>query len=283
MKKIITIVAMVLLISIVSFAAIGCTSVEYSVGKEVVELASQVDILTELTSKTADIGILDSTLAGYYLTSSSYADSLTILDIELLEESDSYGIAGRKEADSTMYQINTALLALANNGTVDTIATEYGLTETVIIDKDYVLGEDTSTDSDWDKIVAAGELVVGYTVFAPIAYTDANGDFVGFDTDLAKAVGTYLGITIKFVEIEWASKELELQSYNIDLIWNGMTITDEREDSMNISIPYLSNEQVAICRTEDAYLYTSLDSFADAIIAIESGSSAARVAYVIED
>ncbi len=283
MKKIITIVAMVLLISIVSFSAIGCTSTEYSMGKEVVEVSSQVDILTELTAKTADIGILDSTLAGYYLTSSSYADSLVVLDIELTEEADNYGIAGRKEADSTMYQINSALLALANDGTVAEIAEEYGLTDTVVLDANYDLGEDTSTDSDWANIVAAGKLVVGYTIFAPIAYSDADGNLVGFDTDLAKAVGEYLDITIEFEEIVWDTKEIELNAGTIDLIWNGMTITDERAETMNISLPYLSNSQVAICRAEDADKYTDIASFADAIIAIEAGSSASRIAYVIED
>ncbi len=283
MKKIITLVAMILLVSIICVAAVGCGNTELSMGKSLVELTSQVDILTELTAKTADIGILDSTLAGYYLTSEQYEGKIVLLDdITLTEEADNYGIAGRKEADSTMYQINSALIALANDGTVNEIATTYGLTETLVLDADYDLGEDTSTDSDWADIQAAGKLVVGYTVFAPIAYMDSDNNLIGFDTDLAKAVGEYLGITIEFQEIVWDTKEVELNAGNIDLIWNGMTITEERSASMNISIPYLANSQVAICRAEDADKYTDIASFADAIIAIESGSSASRIAYVIE-
>ena len=87
-----------------------------------------------------------------------------------------------------------------------------------------------SEESDWADISAKGEMTIGMTLFAPMNYYDENNEFVGFDTELAQAVGEKLGIDINFVEINWDSKEIELNSKNIDCIWNGMCSTKERGD-----------------------------------------------------
>ena len=114
--------------------------------------------------------------------------------------------------------------------------------------------------------------------FFIIAYPDTNGKLIGFDTELAEAVAEYYGLTAEFIEIQWDSKTMELESKNIDLIWNGMTITDEIKAACEISIPYLQNRQVAVIRKADADKYTKdTSTMSDAVIAAESGSAGQAV------
>lgn len=103
-------------------------------------------------------------------------------------------------------------------------------------------------DSDWDYISGNGKMVIGMTLFAPMNYYDDSNEFVGFDTELATAVGEKLDIDVEFVEINWDSKEVELNSKNIDCIWNGMCITEERKQNMSISDPYLYNTQAMVMK-----------------------------------
>ena len=91
-----------------------------------------------------------------------------------------------------------------------------------------ITGIAAAEESDWDYISGKGKMVVGMTLFAPMNYYDGD-KFVGFDTELTKAVGEKLGVEIEFIEINWDSKEIELNSKNIDCIWNGMCITPERK------------------------------------------------------
>ena len=104
-------------------------------------------------------------------------------------------------------------------------------------------------DSDWAYIQGKGKLVIGMTLFAPMNYYEGE-DFVGFDTELALAVGEKLGIEIEFIEISWDAKEIELNSKNIDAIWNGMCITEERKENMSISAPYLYNTQAMVMKAD---------------------------------
>ena len=236
-----------------------------------------IDILTELTSKTADVGIMDSIMANYYLTiNPTYASQLQLVEGLVLAEEE-YGIAARKNAKSTIYKVNYALKALKADGTIDKIAAKYGLVNELVIDNGADIGSEP-TDADWNEIIADGKIKIGYTVFAPIAYPDTNGKLIGFDIDLAQAVAEYYGLAVEFVEIEWAQKTIELSSGTIDLIWNGMTITDEIQAACEISIPYLQNRQVAVIRKADAEKYTKdTSTMSDAIIAAESGSAGQAV------
>jgi len=100
-----------------------------------------------------------------------------------------------------------------------------------------------SKDSDWSYIQDKGELIVGLDdTFAPMGFRDKNNKLVGFDVDMAKAVGKELNIKIKFQPIDWDSKESELKSKNIDCIWNGMSATKERQEKMSLSNKYLNNK-----------------------------------------
>ena len=114
-----------------------------------------------------------------------------------------------------------------------------------------------SADSDLAYVKANGKLVIGYTVYEPMNYTDANGNFTGFDTELAQAVCEKLGVKPDFVEINWDTKEVELNAKSIDCIWNGLTITPERQENMAITDPYVKNAQVVVMKKDAAYTDTS--------------------------
>lgn len=127
--------------------------------------------------------------------------------------------------------------------------------------------------SDWDYIANKGEVVIGITYYEPMNYFDDNGELVGFETEFTKAVCEKLGVTPVFQEIEWEKKGIELQSKAIDLIWNGLTVTEDRKENMAFSTTYLNNRQVVIVKTENAGNYTDTASMAGTSIAFESGSA----------
>ncbi len=125
--------------------------------------------------------------------------------------------------------------------------------------------------SDSAYITDKGTLVVGYTIINPLNYMDDEGNLTGFETEFAQAVAKELGVKAEFVEINWDAKETELNSKNIDCIWNGMTITPERAENMSISTPYLENRQVLVVRAEDAEKYA--EGVGGAKVVAESGSA----------
>lgn len=90
-------------------------------------------------------------------------------------------------------------------------------------------------------------LVVGLDdTFAPMGFRDAKGKLVGFDIDMAKAVGKKLNMKVDFKAIDWDSKEMELKSGSIDCVWNGMSVTPERKEKMALSAKYLDNKIVVM-------------------------------------
>ena len=108
----------------------------------------------------------------------------------------------------------------------------------------------SSADSDLAYVQDKGTLVVGMTDFAPMDYRDENGEWIGFDADMAKLVAEKLGVDVEFTVIDWDMKIMELDSKNIDVVWNGMTLTDEVTASMNCTNPYFSNAQVIVVPAE---------------------------------
>ena len=102
-------------------------------------------------------------------------------------------------------------------------------------------------ESDLAYVQDQGTLYVGITNFAPMDYKEAGSDeWIGFDADLAKLVAEKLGVEAQFVVIDWDNKIMELNSKNIDVVWNGMTLTDEVTSSMNCTNAYCKNAQVVI-------------------------------------
>ena len=130
-------------------------------------------------------------------------------------------------------------------------------------------------NGDWAAIQEKGTLVVGMTIFDPMNYYDENGNLIGFDTELAQAVGEKLGVEVQFQEIEWDNKVIELDAGNIDCIWNGMTILDDLKDAIDFSIPYSGNMQVPVINTANAETFTSVESMnkPEVTVAAESGSA----------
>ena len=118
-----------------------------------------------------------------------------------------------------------------------------------------------------------GTLVVGITNFEPMDYKDENGDWIGFDADLAKAFAESLGVDVEFVEIDWDNKILELEGKTIDCVWNGMTLTEEVTSSMECTDAYLENAQVVVVPADVADKYQDEDSLADLSFAAEAGSA----------
>ena len=134
--------------------------------------------------------------------------------------------------------------------------------------------------------IADGKLTIGYTKYAPMNYFEGN-ELVGFDTELAIAFCEEIGVDYEFVEIEWSNKFIDLESSTIDVIWNGMTITDERLTEMEISVPYLANKQVAVVKKADAAKYgNTKDEFMkntdDAVIIAEKGSAGEELVKPVE-
>lgn len=142
-------------------------------------------------------------------------------------------------------------------------------------------GADTTADATKDEAPASdlayiqdkGTLVVGITDYAPMNYKDDNGEWTGFDTEFAQAVGAKLGVTVEFIEINWDNKFLELDSKSIDCIWNGMTITEEAKLNASVTNPYVENAQVVVMTAENAKKYTTAESMADLSFAAEAGSA----------
>ena len=105
-------------------------------------------------------------------------------------------------------------------------------------------GKKDATDLDYVK--EKGTLLVGITEFEPMDYKAADGSWIGFDADMAKLVAEKLGVNVEFVVIDWDNKIMELDSKNIDVVWNGMTLTDEVTSSMNCTNAYFKNAQVVV-------------------------------------
>ena len=130
-----------------------------------------------------------------------------------------------------------------------------------------------STGSDLEYVKDKGTLVVGVTDFEPMDYKDDNGEWVGFDADMAKAFAESIGVEAEFVEIDWDNKELELDGKSIDCVWNGMTLTDEATSAMACTSAYCNNAQVVVVPSDKADKYQDKDSLKDLSFAVESGSA----------
>lgn len=125
--------------------------------------------------------------------------------------------------------------------------------------------------SDLSYVKKNGKLVIGYTEYAPMNYTDENGNFTGFDTELAILVCEKLGLEPDFVKINWETKETELNGKSIDCIWNGLTIDDDRKQTMEITKPYVKNAQVVLMKEGAEYDGTA--SLIGKTVVAEQGSA----------
>ena len=135
-----------------------------------------------------------------------------------------------------------------------------------------------SSTGDWSYIADKGDLVIGITYFEPMNYKDENGELTGFETEFAQSVCEKLGVKTNFQKIDWDSKEVELNAKTIDCIWNGLTITDERQENMGISTPYMENKQVMVTKAENADKFTTAEAVKGATVVAEKKSAGEDVA-----
>lgn len=134
-------------------------------------------------------------------------------------------------------------------------------------------GDKNTTDSDLAYVQGKGTLIVGITDFEPMDYQDENGNWIGFDADMATAFAKSLGVEVEFVEIDWDNKVMEINNKSIDCVWNGMTLTDEVTSSMSCSNAYCNNAQVVIVNKDVADKYTTVEACKSLNFAVEAGSA----------
>ena len=206
---------------------------------------TQAKAIMEVASGTADAAIVDYVMSIGSIGKGTDYENLVVTGDGYSPEN--YGIAFRKGSDVTA-KVNEAIATLRDNGKLKEIADKYKLGDLISATEKFDEFKQSENNSDWEYIKAKGELVIGITYFAPMNYKNQAGELVGFETEFAKAVCEVLGVKAKFQEINWSAKETELAAKNIDCIWNGMTITDERLEAMSITIPYMANKQVMVVK-----------------------------------
>ena len=160
-----------------------------------------------------------------------------------------------------LLMVGAVMAACGNSTKVDTAA------------DDNAPADDNAAVADVDTVTANGKLVVGITDFEPMDYQDENGEWIGFDADMAKAFAESLGVAVEFVEIDWDNKILELNGGTIDCVWNGMTLTDEVTSAMSCSDAYCNNAQVIVVNKDVAEQYAEADACKELTFAVESGSA----------
>ena len=216
-------------------------SVAMEMGMKYNSVGSQADALMEVDAGTSDAAIIDLLMAGAMIGEGTSYPDLTLGDM-LTEEK--YGAGCRVGSDLTSY-INEVMYDAYTDGTMMTIAEKYGVQASIVEQPESVF-EASEADSDVAAIKAKGKLVVGITEFAPMDYKDENGNWIGFDADMARLVADKLGVACEFVVIDWDLKIMELDSKNIDVVWNGMTLTQGVLEAMNCTNAYCNNAQVII-------------------------------------
>jgi len=135
-------------------------------------------------------------------------------------------------------------------------------------------------DNSLNNIIEKGKMIVGFTEYPTMGFKE-NGEVTGFDIDIAKAVGEKLGVEIEFVYIDWDAKVLELEAGNIDMIWNGLTITEDRKKEILFSKPYFNN-RIVVLTLKDSPI-NSISDLSDKNVGVElqsSGQSALEASEV---
>ena len=203
---------------------------------------------------------------------SSYADLIIMDNVQMgIEE---YGIAFRSGSDM-VEKVDVITKSMFDDGTINDLAVKYELTEQLIDEFKVVEKQDVSGESDYEYIKDKGTMVIGITDFKPMDYRDENGEWIGFDAEYAKYVCEQLDVEPEFLEINWDTKEVALQTKQIDCIWNGMTITDGIKNAADVTGSYIRNYQVVIVKDETL---TTLESLKDKVVVAESGSAGEKAA-----
>ena len=236
-------------------------------GFKTVSVDTQAKALMEADAGTADAAIIDLLMAGAMVGENTSYPNLKVTDQKLTSEL--YGIGCRKGSDLASF-INSVLAETYASGKMQEVATTYGVQESLVEQSpcEYTASE---SDSDVQYIKDKGKLIVGITEFEPMDYQDANGQWIGFDADMAKLVAEKLGVAVEFQIINWDMKVEELDGKQIDCVWNGMTLTDGVTSAMACTNAYCKNAQVVVVK--DGTEYTSTADLVGKTVVAEAGSA----------
>lgn len=213
-------------------------------GFKTVPVGSQANALMEVDAGTADAAIIDLLMAGAMVGENTSYPDLKVTDQKL--NSELYGVGCRKGSDLASF-INSVMADAYADGTMVELAKTYGVQE-ALVEQPASEFTASASDSDVQYIKDKGKLVVGITEFEPMDYKDANGEWIGFDADMAKLVAEKLGVAVEFQIINWDMKVEELDVKQIDCVWNGMTLTDGVQAAMECTNAYCENAQVVITK-----------------------------------
>lgn len=210
-------------------------------GWTVNSVQDQAAALMEVAAGTSDAAVIDLLMAGAMIGPDTSYPDLTYTDSLTREE---YGIGCRQGSDLADF-ITSVLAEAYQDGTTQTLARQFGIREDLLAEIPQT-GYTEDAGGDVAYIQGKGILVVGITEFAPMDYKDDNGQWTGFDAELARLVAQRLGVDVEFVVIEWGQKVNELNSKAIDVVWNGMTLTDGVQTAMTCTPAYCRNAQVIV-------------------------------------
>ena len=200
--------------------------------------------LMEVDSGTADAAIIDLLMAGAMVGEGTSYPDIKVTDQKL--NSEEYGVGCRKGSDLAAY-INAVMAEAYADGTMEELAKTYGVQEAILEQPESAYPQ-ADAAGDLAYIQGKGKLIVGITDFEPMDYKAADGSWIGFDADMAKLVAEKLGVDIEFVEIDWDRKVDELDGKGIDVVWNGMTLTEGVKAAMECTNAYCENAQVVVTK-----------------------------------
>jgi len=220
---------------------------------------SQDESLILVRNGTHDATLIDFTTAQYNID--HYYNDLTIYK-GIRFPADEYAVGFRLKSDMTN-KVNTLILDMILDGSLTTLSKKYGIFDLYKPVK--------ITDSSY--IMKNGKMIIGFdSTLAPMSYYDENNQLTGFDIDFAKLVCQKLGITAEFKSIDWDEKESELKNRNIDCIWGGLSVTEERRENIKFSRIYMSNRQVIAIKKSNVLKFSTIDSFSQAKLVSKFGT-----------
>ncbi len=228
--------------------------------KELQQVGDYNSAFMNLESGAVNAICMDIGVANYEIE--SRGDKFMMLEDRL--SSEEYGIGFKKGNTELRDKVQATLLDMLADGTFEEIAKKWGLEESICLTADDEVQEETTADDN--------TFVVGFDAeFPPYGYKNDDGEYVGFDLDLAQEVCDRNGWILKKQPIEWNSKDMELNSGSISCIWNGFTMNG-REDAYTWTTPYVDNSQVVVVRKDSGI--TQLNDLSGKVVAVQADSSA---------
>ena len=228
--------------------------------KDLQQVGDYNSAFMNLESGAVNAICMDIGVANYEIE--SRGDKFMMLEDRL--SSEEYGIGFKKGNTELRDKVQATLLDMLADGTFDEIAEKWGLEGSICLTADDEVQEETAADDN--------TFVVGFDAeFPPYGYKNDDGEYVGFDLDLAQEVCDRNGWILKKQPIEWNSKDMELNSGSISCIWNGFTMNG-REDAYTWTTPYVDNSQVVVVRKDSGI--TQLSDLSGKVVAVQADSSA---------